>query len=68
VTNRLCRKWITRINPITGRPEEIMATVNATNLYTNTEPDADAEDLARPSQNYRPAFSARVCCRAAVRK
>jgi hypothetical protein len=46
IVRRLRRERITRTSPITGQPETILTTVQASNLYAFGEPDPRAHLLA----------------------
>jgi hypothetical protein len=48
ITRRLCRQWVTRTSPITGRIESYVGTTQTTSLYAFREPRAWAEHLPAP--------------------
>ena len=58
ITRRLCRQRVARVSPITGLDEVIVATTQASSLYSVHEPGAWADHLARPTGRRAP-FPAR---------
>ncbi len=54
IMRRLKRIWIERLSPITGRPERIMATVQDSNLYGFSGPEALASRLDGYVEAYAP--------------
>jgi hypothetical protein len=54
IARRLCRQWVERINPVTGQPEQYLATTQATSLYSVHEPGAWADHLVRPMGKAAP--------------
>jgi hypothetical protein len=48
IARRLCRQWVDRVSPITGRQERYLGTTQATSLYSVHEPGAWADHLSMP--------------------
>ena len=59
VVRRLVRQYVTRRSPITGQPETILTTTQASNLYAVHEPGAWADHLALPIGRRAPFPSRR---------
>ena len=54
VTRRLVRQRVHRISPITGFPETVVTTTQATNAYAMAQPGAYADALPVPEPRRRP--------------
>jgi hypothetical protein len=59
IVRRLCRQQVRRLSPITGEPEDVVTTTQATNLYRIEAPGAWSEHLSRPAGKAAPFPSKR---------